>query len=108
MARVDGEPMPKTEWTKDGKPIKASDRIIIEAKPDGTVSLSIDNAKLQDSGKYAVKATNPKGEVSSSTNVKVESPQSAPVFQEELPRQIKIDEGKPLNLIAKVEGQPKP
>jgi len=106
--KVDGEPMPRVLWSKDGEPIEQSDRIKVVKKPEGVVILTIDNANLQDSGQYEAKAINSKGEASSASQVKVELPQRAPLMQKELPLQIKIDEGKPLNLIAKVDGQPLP
>ena len=70
-AKVEGSPSPDVEWLKDGIPIKPSENIIIEKKPDGTVSLEIKQAQPGDSGKYELKATSPKGQSVSSSDVKV-------------------------------------
>ena len=58
------------QWIKDGIPIKQSDSIKIDGiKSDGTVSLKIEQTQPQDAGKYELKATGPKGEAVSSSNV---------------------------------------
>ena len=63
-------PVPaNVQWFKDGIPIKQSDDIKIDKKPDGTVLLKIEQTQPQDAGKYELKATGPKGEAVSSSNV---------------------------------------
>lgn len=46
--KVSGRPQPDVTWTKDGKEIKASDRVEIVKNPDGTCSLTIKEATPED------------------------------------------------------------
>ena len=46
--QVTGRPQPDVIWSKDGKEIKASDRIEIIKKPDGTCSMTIKQATSED------------------------------------------------------------
>ena len=46
--RVNGRPAPEVTWTKDGKEIKASDRIEITKTSDGLCSLTIRDATADD------------------------------------------------------------
>ena len=106
--QVDGQPLPSTQWLKDGKPLKQSDDVKIIDKADGTTSLIVKNVSPQDSGVYEVKAINMNGEIVTSSEVKVEKPQIKPLFEKELPKQISLEEGKPLCLSAKIEAKPAP
>jgi len=45
---VTGRPQPDVTWTKDGKEIKSSDRIVITKTPDGTCSMTIKQAIADD------------------------------------------------------------
>ncbi|CAG2158572.1 unnamed protein product [Oppiella nova] len=108
VAQVDGEPIPSTQWTKNGEPIKPSDDCKIVDRPDGTTSLIVESVSPQHSGEYAVKAINLKGEVITSTAVSVEPPKRKPSFDKELPKQMILEEKQSLNLTVKVDGQPTP
>ena len=46
--RVNGRPIPDVTWTKDGKEIKASDRVEIKKTSDGVCSLTIRDATVED------------------------------------------------------------
>lgn len=70
-AKVDGSPIPSVKWLKNGEVVKPDGRIKIEALPDGTVKLTIDNVKPTDSGAYKLVATNPNGEASTMCAVAV-------------------------------------
>ncbi|KAL1432471.1 hypothetical protein MTO96_013227 [Rhipicephalus appendiculatus] len=94
------------EWLKDGKPIRPSDRVRPEQKPDGTVRLHIDDVKPEDAGRYSVVAKNPDGKTSSEADVttKPEKPgakQQKPAFEKEL-KPTTLTEGKPARLEAKL------
>ncbi|CAF4411465.1 unnamed protein product, partial [Rotaria socialis] len=52
--QVSGRPQPDVIWTKDGKEIKASDRVEIIKNVDGTCSLTIKQATSEDKGVYKV------------------------------------------------------
>jgi hypothetical protein len=110
VAKIEGEPLPAVQWTKDGKLIKPSEGVRIEEKPDGTVSLSIESAKPKDSGQYAIIAKTPSGDLKSFSDVNVlkKGDEKIPAFGKELPDSIDAVEGKPLNLVAKIEGEPFP
>jgi hypothetical protein len=109
VAKIEGEPLPEVQWTKDGKIIKPTDGVKIETKPDGTVSLSIESAKLKDSGQYAIIAKTPSGDLTSSSDVNVlKGDRKGLAFGKELPDSINVVEGKPFSLVAKVEGGPLP
>lgn len=56
---------------KDGKELKPSNRVESIVEPDGTVSLMIKNARLEDAGSYSLVAQNLKGEVKSAAPVTV-------------------------------------
>lgn len=94
------------QWTKDGKPIRPDDHIQLVEKPDGTVALQLDEVVPEDAGRYAVVASNDKGETSSEADVKTQprspSAQSKPRFEKGL-TPTTLTEGKPARLEAKVE-----
>lgn len=48
QCHVSGRPLPDVIWTKDGKEIKASDRVEIVKNPDGTCTLTIKQATSED------------------------------------------------------------
>lgn len=57
---------------KDGAPIKASDRFIIQATEDGSYSLTIKDATTSDAGLYRCIAGNSLGSANTVGNVRVE------------------------------------
>ena len=59
--KVAGNPFPEIEWTRDGEPIKESDRIHVLRKIDDIYSLVIRGAGPKDEGEYTCTATNPAG-----------------------------------------------
>lgn len=62
-AKVNGSPRPTVAWFKDGEPISPDDeRIRTQLLPDGTVKLSIDKCRPEDSGAYKLVVKNPNGE----------------------------------------------
>ena len=69
-AKVAGKP--EVQWSKDGTQLKPGDNVKIDKKPDGTVSLEIDQTKSDDSGKYELKVIDSKAKCISSSNVVVE------------------------------------
>lgn len=59
--KVNPESKPNIQWSKDGKPIEPSSNMVIEKLDDGTLKLTIYNAKKDDTGNYRVEAVNPAG-----------------------------------------------
>lgn len=57
---------------KDGRPIRPSSRVKPEEKPDGTLSLVIDDVRPEDAGTYSVVAENDAGKAESEADVKSE------------------------------------
>ena len=110
-ATVFGLPPPQIEWTKDGEPIDEATSPQIHTSIDDTVGeckLLIDHAKSDDSGNYALRATNPNGEALTSTIVKVMPEPFAPMVLENLPIRVQVVEGEPISLHAKVDSYPLP
>lgn len=63
-----GEPRPKVEWYKDGKPLR--DR---QTSSDGNChTLTLIQCSVKDTGRYSVKVTNKEGSVESAATLSVE------------------------------------
>jgi hypothetical protein len=58
---VEGASAPEIRWLKDGKPVKADAKHVIESKPDGTQRLLIKQATAADMGQYVCEAVNSAG-----------------------------------------------
>ena len=65
--------------------------------------MSIGKSKIQDSGNYTLIAKTATGDLVSSTKEDVEN---APIIIDKLPEYVDVIAGKPLNLVAKLGGQP--
>ncbi|XP_022664923.1 obscurin-like isoform X9 [Varroa destructor] len=102
-SKVVGLPKPKIEWLKDGKPIKPDGNRIVAAEDDeGNCNLTIKDATPADAGNYAIKATNPSGEMKSEVPVEIID-DKAPTFLSPLKDQ-NVPEGGKLVLEARVTG----
>ncbi|XP_064466280.1 obscurin-like isoform X2 [Ornithodoros turicata] len=94
------------QWTKDGIPVEPSQHIKIEAGPDGTSALIIDNAVPSDAGRYAALATNEAGEANTEGKALVTPAVSLSGMKPEFTLEVKganLLEGQPLNLVGKVK-----
>ena len=67
---VKGDPLPQVTWTKDGKDLASNDIIEVKYK-NGVALLTVNEIYPEDSGKYTCKASNAKGSVETSSNIKV-------------------------------------
>uniref|UniRef100_A0A9J2P3W7 Immunoglobulin I-set domain protein n=1 Tax=Ascaris lumbricoides TaxID=6252 RepID=A0A9J2P3W7_ASCLU len=76
--KVAGEPMPTIRWEKDGVELQKSDRLVMRAALDGTLTLRVLDTKKSDAGKYRVIATNSAGESSSECHVGVTPSEELP------------------------------
>ncbi|CAH0405571.1 unnamed protein product [Chilo suppressalis] len=107
-AKLDGSPLPKATWYKDGVELPSNDsRIIQTALPDGTVKLSIERATPADCGAYKLVISNPHGESSALCAVAVNPTPRKPSFSQEL-EDTKAVIGQPLKLEARVMAYPAP
>ncbi|KAK7869432.1 hypothetical protein R5R35_008161 [Gryllus longicercus] len=105
--KVDGSPIPKVKWFKDGEPLEPSEHVKISVSPDGSVRLVIDNVVPTDCGAYKLVATNKNGETNAICAVAVKPNNRKPSFSEPL-QNIKTTVGEPLKIQAKVMAFPIP
>lgn len=75
--------------------------------PNNTYGLTIEKAALTDIGQYACVVSNKCGEESSNSVVKVTPADTAPAFQTQL-QPVKVVDGYPAKLEAKITGYPVP
>ncbi|KAE9550266.1 hypothetical protein FO519_006527 [Halicephalobus sp. NKZ332] len=129
--QVGGSPLPDIRWLKDGKPIESDQRIKQVVDGDGKAKLVIDKARIADAGKYTCEATNDIGKAKTEAPLHVEKAdkdqedktplqvqkaeekedkdksQKAPEFTKNL-TPVRVAEGEPVTLEAKVDGNPPP
>ncbi|PNF42109.1 hypothetical protein B7P43_G10279, partial [Cryptotermes secundus] len=101
---VEGMPVPEVKWLKEGQQISQSDRIKI-VKEKETHSLTIEKARLEDTGSYSIVAVNEISQTSSFWQFVVHSP---PVILKNLNKKVEAKEDDTLCFDIKVQGDPKP
>uniref|UniRef100_A0A1I7TK31 Ig-like domain-containing protein n=1 Tax=Caenorhabditis tropicalis TaxID=1561998 RepID=A0A1I7TK31_9PELO len=105
---VKGVPEPSVEWLKDGQPVQTdSSHVIAKTEGSGSYSITIKDARAEDSGKYACRATNPAGEAKTEANFAVVKDLIPPEFIEKL-TPIEVKEKESITLSVKVIGKPEP
>lgn len=104
---VDGSPLPKMTWYKDGHEVTPNEHIKITHGHDGRCRLVIDKVDPGDSGCYKLVLTNKTGEVSTQSCVAVTPKQRYPVFIRPL-QDHKVAVGETLHVEAKIAGFPMP
>uniref|UniRef100_A0AC34R2J0 Ig-like domain-containing protein n=1 Tax=Panagrolaimus sp. JU765 TaxID=591449 RepID=A0AC34R2J0_9BILA len=82
-AKVAVYSQPQVQWFKDDKPIQPTSNLLIEQRPDGTLKLTIQNAKPEDVGNYRVTVATKAGKVESEAPLK---------YAEEKPVEEMVDE----------------
>ncbi|XP_066993450.2 obscurin isoform X6 [Anabrus simplex] len=105
--KLNGSPIPKVQWFKNGEPLKADDHVKITALPDGSVRLVIDNVIPTDCGAYKLVATNKNGEANAICAVAVKPNPRKPSFSKKL-EDTRAVVGEPLKLEAQVMAFPAP
>lgn len=101
-----GNPIPEIYWTKDGKPLHPSDRVLMTC--DGKhVGLSINPAEVIDSGDYQCLLANPLGEDTSRCSGNVRKVYQKPHFSQKLTDMQQI-ESYDAKLPVRVAGVPHP
>ncbi|XP_015782492.1 obscurin isoform X3 [Tetranychus urticae] len=112
-AKLSGKPESQPiKWLKDGKEIPSDGRFQTKVLPDGTVTLTINDARPEDSGVYQLVAGEGPNEINSQSKVavtptEIKKPDTEPKFIEDL-HDARTKEGSPLKMEAKVSGSPKP
>lgn len=69
--KASGDPVPDVKWFKGAFQIQPSRNCIILANPDGSGFINVKSTKVEDSGLYTCKASNPFGEASCSAELVV-------------------------------------
>ncbi|KAL4713897.1 hypothetical protein ACJJTC_015551 [Scirpophaga incertulas] len=107
-AKLDGSPLPKATWYKDGVELNPDDaRVKQTCLPDGTVQLSIEEATPADCGAYKLVISNPHGDAAAQCAVAVNPRPRKPSFTEPL-EDVRAVAGQPLKLQARVMAFPAP
>ncbi|XP_052566290.1 obscurin isoform X7 [Culex pipiens pallens] len=104
---VDGSPLPKMTWYKDGNEVIADDHVKITHGHDGRCRLVIDKVEPGDSGCYKLVLSNKSGDVSTQSSVAITPKQRYPVFIRPL-QDHKIVVGDKLHMEAEIAGYPMP
>ncbi|CAJ0570275.1 unnamed protein product, partial [Mesorhabditis spiculigera] len=107
-AAVTGIPSPSVEWLKDGQPVKADGfHVTIKESQEGVHSITIDEARAEDEGRYSAIAKNTIGEATTAANFAVIRDYVPPEFIEKL-RNIEVKEKENATYTVVVKGDPKP
>lgn len=116
QVKVVGKPEPQIAWLKNGKPVQVDgQRIISKQGEQGEHTLVVNNVSDSDAGTYTCVATNKAGEAKSVGDLKhgkegitpETAEEVAPHFIEPL-KQVQVEEGKPTELICKINPESKP
>ena len=106
--RVVGNPTPKIEWSKGGKPINDGGRFRTE-QSDDLYSLYIENASMDDFGSYKCVASNEAGRMQCSARLDIKEREIAPEFSDEYgDSPINVTEGDELKINLTIQGNPRP
>ncbi|VDK28467.1 unnamed protein product [Gongylonema pulchrum] len=98
-------PVRQVKWYKNGQEIKASPKATMKEISPKKFELIIAKASLDDSAAYKVVLSNRAGECDSSANLTVVKPNILKIL--EGLKDTDVNEGEPIQLSVKVEGQPK-
>ena len=105
---ITGVPRPQVDWMKDGKILEEpAERFTFlddeDEEDEGRSSLTIEDVKLEDAGKYGCLAFNEEGEVFCEANLLVQETLIAPAFVDEAESApILAEEGGEINLSAEL------
>jgi len=101
-----GIPKPEVTWYKDNVPITVDQRVTMREDKPNVHSLHIARSQLDDKATYTCKAKNRFGEAEAKMNLTITSVK--PTIVRDLPDQLVIEKGKPLELQVEVTGIPQP
>ncbi|VDM72968.1 unnamed protein product, partial [Strongylus vulgaris] len=105
---VTGVPQPQVSWFKDDRPVEIDTvRTIVKDEGQGSYTLTIQDVKVTDVGKYSCKAVNEVGEARTEATVHLAKESTAPQFTEFL-KPMEIKETETVTLSVTVTGVPQP
>ncbi|VDK40947.1 unnamed protein product, partial [Gongylonema pulchrum] len=105
--KFSGVPQPEVKWFKDSQEIvDEMEKVTVKVEGNRSV-LTIQNAKLEESGRYSVEIVNSEGKETSSADVTVEVVAKAPEFTEKL-LDVEIKELETVELKVTATGVPTP
>uniref|UniRef100_A0A0R3RAW3 Ig-like domain-containing protein n=1 Tax=Brugia timori TaxID=42155 RepID=A0A0R3RAW3_9BILA len=98
-------PVREVKWYKNGQEIKPSPKIITKQITSKKFELIVPEASIDDTATYKVMLSNKAGTCDSSANLTVVKPNVLKVLENL--KDVEVNEGEPIKLSIKVEGQPK-
>ena len=101
-----GLPKPDITWYKDSVPITADQRVTLHEDKPNVHSLHLSRSQLDDKATYTCKAKNRFGEAEAKINLTVNS--LKPSIIRDLPDELVVEKGKPLELQVEITGLPQP
>ncbi|CEF63660.1 Hemicentin-1 [Strongyloides ratti] len=117
ICKINEESKPEIHWYKDNTPVQTGEHITEQHLPDGSLKLTIQNAKIEDTGVYKCEAVNQKGKAvtDSSLDVKYADEKSTeddsllaePLFIEPL-KSCQVTEKETVELVCKINEESKP
>ena len=118
---VDGVPTPQINWFRNNQLVPVSERVSMNFNPStGLCVLHINETNSDDEGLYRLIAENVAGKVNTEATVQIQPVEQklktlkaveehiAPKFLVNLPAKLKVQEGEPIRLSCRVDGNPKP
>ncbi|XP_072686973.1 hemicentin-1 isoform X2 [Canis lupus baileyi] len=103
LCQSDAIPPPTLTWLKDGRPLLKKPGLSISE--NGSV-LKIEDAQVQDTGRYTCEATNVAGKTEKNYNVNIWVPPS--IYGSDEPAQLTVIEGNLISLLCESSGIPPP
>ncbi|CAF4747141.1 unnamed protein product, partial [Rotaria sp. Silwood1] len=104
--KFSGLEKPQVTWLFNGQPLPTNERFEITETEDGTSTLSIRHAELNDKGTYTAKATNAVGEVEAKTTLNIAGVK--PVLTTDLEATTHATKGESMTIKLSATGTPKP
>lgn len=111
--KVRGNPRPTISWTREGQPLKESDRVKTEYLDDGTIILTVKDTTMEDTGEYRCEAENEYGSAWTEGPIVVAAEGTLPTEGEapdflEPVRPVTVMQGETAVLEGKITGSPAP
>ncbi|CAK9822500.1 Unc-89 [Anthophora retusa] len=105
-ASFNGNPLPDVSWSKDGSPVKLSDRLRVSCDGKKT-ELEINPCEAKDAGVYECRISNPLGEDSTKSTANVRKIYQSPSFMQKFTDLQQLP-GFDAKFLARVTGVPQP
>ncbi|KFM71227.1 Muscle M-line assembly protein unc-89, partial [Stegodyphus mimosarum] len=107
--KFNGKPKPSVKWDKDGAELTIDSKHFEQRyeEAEDSLTLVLNKATKEDSGKYTCTITNSAGSETTSSKLVVEAEEIAPTFTQGLKDQT-VKENETVNFTVKFSGKPKP